>query len=34
MIGKILTKEPYIMGYSVDRRLRPTAEFLKSQGGL
>jgi mTERF domain-containing protein, mitochondrial len=34
MVGKILTKEPYIMGYSVDKRLRPTAEFLKAQVGL
>ncbi|KAE8729577.1 putative Pentatricopeptide repeat superfamily protein [Hibiscus syriacus] len=30
MIGKILAKYPFIMGYSVDKRLRPISEFLKS----
>ncbi|KAJ4962303.1 hypothetical protein NE237_022242 [Protea cynaroides] len=32
MIGKVLTKNPFIMGYSVEKRLRPTSLFLKSIG--
>lgn len=32
MVGKILTKNPFIMGYSVEGRLRPTMEFLKVIG--
>ena len=32
MIGKVLAKYPFIMGYSIDKRLRPTSEFLKSVG--
>ncbi|PPS10426.1 hypothetical protein GOBAR_AA10222 [Gossypium barbadense] len=32
MIGKVLAKYPFIMGYNVNKRLRPTTEFLKSVG--
>lgn len=32
MIGKVLVKYPFLMGYSVDKRQRPTLEFLKSMG--
>jgi mTERF domain-containing protein, mitochondrial len=32
LTGKILNKDPFIVGYSVEKRLRPTTEFLKSIG--
>ncbi|CAN1289372.1 Transcription termination factor MTERF6, chloroplastic/mitochondrial [Linum perenne] len=32
MIGRVLVKHPFIMGYNIDKRLRPTCEFLRSVG--
>lgn len=32
LTGKILNKDPFIVGYNVEKRLRPTTEFLKSIG--
>ena len=34
MVGKVMAKNPFLMGYSVENRLKPTAEFLKNSVGL
>ncbi|CAN0883715.1 Transcription termination factor MTERF6, chloroplastic/mitochondrial [Linum grandiflorum] len=32
MIGRVIVKHPFIMGYNIEKRLRPTCEFLRSVG--